>query len=47
MTEGKAGFKAFNEGPKNNREVDFLKLRRALAEGTPWTDSLLSDILPK
>ena len=45
--EGRAGFKAFNEGPKNNREADFLKLRRALAQGTPWTDGLLSDIMPK
>jgi len=47
MTEGRAGFRAFNEGPKHNREVDFLKLRRALAEATPWTDKLTADVLPR
>jgi 6-oxo-cyclohex-1-ene-carbonyl-CoA hydrolase len=47
MTEAKAGFRAFNEGPKNNREVDFLKLRQALAEGTPWTEDLIAKVLPR
>jgi 6-oxo-cyclohex-1-ene-carbonyl-CoA hydrolase len=47
MTEARAGFRAFNEGPKHNREVDFIKLRRALADGTPWTDELTESILPK
>lgn len=47
MTEAKAGFRAFNEGPKNNREVDFIKLRRALAKAAPWTDELIADIMPK
>lgn len=47
MTEGRAGFRAFNEGPKNNREVDFIALRRALAEGRPWTDELTDEIQPK
>ncbi len=47
MTEAKAGFRAFNEGPKNNREVDFIKLRKLLAEGHPWDDDLLINILPK
>jgi 6-oxo-cyclohex-1-ene-carbonyl-CoA hydrolase len=47
MTEARAGFRAFNEGPRENREVDFIKLRRALAEGTPWSDELIEDILPK
>ncbi len=46
MTEGRAGFRAFNEGPKNNREVDFLKLRKALGEARPWTDELLQEVLP-
>ncbi|MBM3565240.1 MAG: 6-oxocyclohex-1-ene-1-carbonyl-CoA hydratase, partial [Alphaproteobacteria bacterium] len=31
MTEGQAGFRAFNEGPKDNREIDFVGLRQALA----------------
>jgi 6-oxo-cyclohex-1-ene-carbonyl-CoA hydrolase len=47
MTEARAGFRAFNEGPRHNREVDFIKLRRALAEATPWTDELTESILPK
>ncbi|MEE8577925.1 MAG: 6-oxocyclohex-1-ene-1-carbonyl-CoA hydratase, partial [candidate division Zixibacteria bacterium] len=47
MTEGKAGFRAFNEGPRGNREVDFVKLRQMLAEGHPWDDNMLDAILPK
>jgi 6-oxo-cyclohex-1-ene-carbonyl-CoA hydrolase len=47
MTEAKAGFRAFNEGPKGNREVDFIKLRRMLAEGHPWDDELVEAILPR
>jgi len=29
MTEARAGFTAFNEGPKDDREVDFVLLRRS------------------
>lgn len=47
MTEAKAGFRAFNEGPKGKREVDFIKLRRLLAEGHPWDDELLRAISPQ
>lgn len=47
MTEAKAGFRAFNEGPKDNREIDFIKLRVMLSEGHPWDDELLNAILPK
>jgi 6-oxo-cyclohex-1-ene-carbonyl-CoA hydrolase len=47
MTEAKAGFKAFNEGPKDNREIDFIKLRKALAEGKPWTEDLHKAISPQ
>ncbi len=47
MTEGKAGFRAFNEGPRGNREIDFVKYRKLLAEGHPWDDELLNAILPK
>jgi 6-oxo-cyclohex-1-ene-carbonyl-CoA hydrolase len=47
MTEAKAGFKAFNDGPKDNREVDFIKLRRLLAEGIPWTEELHQTISPQ
>jgi len=47
MTEGRAGFRAFNEGPKDRREVDFIKLRRLLAEGHPWNDELLRAVSPQ
>jgi len=47
MTEAKAGFRAFNEGPKDHREVDFIRLRQMLAEGHPWDDELLDAILPR
>ncbi len=47
MTEGRAGFRAFNEGVGKNREVDFLRLRKLLAEGKTWGDELLEEVLPK
>jgi 6-oxo-cyclohex-1-ene-carbonyl-CoA hydrolase len=47
MTEARAGFRAFNEGPKGNREVDFLELRRQLGEAKPWDDALFEKIRPK
>jgi 6-oxo-cyclohex-1-ene-carbonyl-CoA hydrolase len=47
MTEAKAGFKAFNEGPKENREVDFIKLRQLLAEGREWNEDLMREISPQ
>jgi len=46
MTEGRAGFRAFNDGPKDRREVDFIKLRQLLAQGHPWDDELMSAISP-
>jgi 6-oxocyclohex-1-ene-carbonyl-CoA hydrolase len=47
MTEAKAGFKAFNDGPKENREVDFIKLRRLLADGAAWNEELHKTISPQ
>ncbi len=47
MSEAKAGFRAFNEGPKDNREVDFIKLRQLLAEGHEWNEDLLKTISPQ
>jgi len=47
MTEGRTGFRAFNEGPKGQREVDFIKLRRLLADATPWTEAMIEDLIPK
>jgi 6-oxo-cyclohex-1-ene-carbonyl-CoA hydrolase len=47
MTEGRAGFRAFNEGSKACREADFLLLRQRLAEGVPWSDELVDELLRK
>jgi 6-oxo-cyclohex-1-ene-carbonyl-CoA hydrolase len=47
MTEARAGFRAFNEGTKEDREVDFVALRQALARGEPWTDALTDSIQPR
>jgi 6-oxo-cyclohex-1-ene-carbonyl-CoA hydrolase len=47
MTEGRAGFRAFHEGPKDRREVDFIRLRQMLAQGHPWDDELLRAISPQ
>jgi 6-oxo-cyclohex-1-ene-carbonyl-CoA hydrolase len=47
MTEGRAGFRAFNEGTKECREADFLLLRRKLAEGAVWSDDLIEESLQK
>ena len=47
MTEARAGFRAFNEGTKECREVDFLMLRRRLAEGAVWSDELIEEILQR
>jgi len=47
MNEGRAGFRAFNEGTKKCREADFLLLRRRLAEGSVWGEELIDEILAK
>ena len=47
MTEAKAGFRAFNDGPKDNREVDFILLRQLLSEGHEWNDELHQLISPQ
>ncbi|MFZ4576754.1 MAG: 6-oxocyclohex-1-ene-1-carbonyl-CoA hydratase [Myxococcota bacterium] len=47
MTEAKAGFQAFNDGPKNDREVDFIALRQRLAQAEPWSDQLIRDVSPQ
>ena len=46
MTEARAGFRAFHYGSKEQREVDFILLRRRLAEGVPWSDELIQEIAP-
>ncbi len=47
VTEARAGFTAFNEGPKEQREVDFVKLRQKIAKGEPWVGSLHDEIQPR
>jgi 6-oxo-cyclohex-1-ene-carbonyl-CoA hydrolase len=47
MTEARAGFTAFNSGPKDDREVDFVLLRRKLAAGESWLGPLHDSIQPK
>ncbi|MCZ2131274.1 MAG: 6-oxocyclohex-1-ene-1-carbonyl-CoA hydratase [Bacteroidia bacterium] len=47
MSEAKAGFRAFNYGPKDNREVDFIKLRQLLAQGHEWNEDLHRVISPQ
>jgi len=47
MTEAKLGFRAFQEGPKGKKEVDFVELRRLLAKATPWTEAMIEDLIPK
>jgi 6-oxo-cyclohex-1-ene-carbonyl-CoA hydrolase len=47
MTEAKLGFRAFNEGPKGNREVDFIRLRKELAKGRPWTEAMIEEFIPR
>jgi 6-oxocyclohex-1-ene-carbonyl-CoA hydrolase len=47
MAEAKAGFRAFNEGPKDHREIDFIALRQSLAKGAPWTDDFAESLIPK
>jgi 6-oxo-cyclohex-1-ene-carbonyl-CoA hydrolase len=47
MTEARAGFTAFNEGGKDDREVDFVLLRQRLAAGDGWAGTLFDAIQPK
>ncbi len=47
MTEANAGFRAFNEGDRENgREVDFAQMRQELATGARWTDDYIDSLMP-
>jgi len=46
MTEANAGFRAFHYGDRNQREVDFVRLRQRLAEGATWSEELVEEIAP-
>ncbi len=47
MTEARLGFRAFNEGPKHNREIDFIELRKRLAGGEKWSEEFINSLIPK
>ena len=47
MTEARAGFTAFNEGTKDDREADFVLLRQKLAVGESWAGTLCEAIQPR
>ena len=47
VTEARAGFTAFNAGPKDEREVDFILLRQKLAAGEGWVGGLHDAIQPR
>ncbi|MEW6071188.1 MAG: 6-oxocyclohex-1-ene-1-carbonyl-CoA hydratase [Planctomycetota bacterium] len=47
LSEGAAGFRAFNEGPKGRREVDFVDLRQRLAAGERWSPEFIDALIPK
>jgi 6-oxo-cyclohex-1-ene-carbonyl-CoA hydrolase len=47
MTEARAGFTAFNEGTKDDREADFVLLRQKLAAGESWAGTLCESIQPR
>ncbi|MCP5036176.1 MAG: 6-oxocyclohex-1-ene-1-carbonyl-CoA hydratase [Rhodobacteraceae bacterium] len=47
MTEANMGFRAFNEGTREvGREVDFVAVRRELAEGSKWTQDFIDGHMP-
>ena len=45
-TEAAAGFPAFHFGAKDDREIDFVKLRLRLAEGARFDAALIDEVLP-
>jgi 6-oxo-cyclohex-1-ene-carbonyl-CoA hydrolase len=46
VIEANAGFRAFNEGPRDARESDFVSLRQRIAEGERWSEALVQAIAP-
>ncbi|MBM4015138.1 MAG: 6-oxocyclohex-1-ene-1-carbonyl-CoA hydratase [Planctomycetes bacterium] len=47
LMEARAGFRAFQDGAKGDREIDFVELRRAIARGERWSDELCQRVQPK
>jgi 6-oxo-cyclohex-1-ene-carbonyl-CoA hydrolase len=46
-TEAAAGFPAFHFGEKPEREIDFARLRRRIAEGARFDEQLIEEVLPE
>ena len=46
VTEAHAGFRAFNEGTRASREIDFIALRKAIARGVHWDGELIDSLQP-
>ena len=46
LSDAHAGFRAFNERKGGRREVDFVLLRRRLAEGRPYDQALIDEVQP-
>jgi len=44
--EAAAGFPAFHHGTKEGREIDFVKLRKRIAEGAVFNEKLIEVVLP-
>jgi len=47
LSEGALGFRAFNEGPKGRREVDFAEMRSRLAGGERWSPEFIESLIPR
>jgi len=47
LTEARAGFRAFNEGSRECRDADVILLRQRLAEGVPWGEELVDEVLAR
>ena len=47
LAEARTGFRAFNEGPRERREIDFVALRQSLAQGAPWSEDLIESLIPR
>jgi 6-oxo-cyclohex-1-ene-carbonyl-CoA hydrolase len=47
MAEARTGFRAFNEGPRHDREINFIALRQRLAQGEAWSEAMIEELIPK
>ncbi len=46
MTEGRMGFRTFHRAPREERETNFIEMRRALAQGVRYGDKLSERAAP-